>query len=88
MHHLFDARGDPPRDDEPLWPRCLSIDREVGRLDGRIHAFGAVRGDTGHCDHGGGSASELAKLDAFVDGAHFVLGHNLIEFDLPYLRAA
>ena len=88
MHHSFDARGDPPRNDEPFRPRCLSLDLEVGRQDGRIHAFGAVRGDTGHWDHGGGSASELAKLDALADGAHFVLGHNLIEFDLPYLRAA
>ena len=34
--------------DEPFRPRCLSLDLEVGREDGRIHAFGAVRNDTGH----------------------------------------
>ena len=61
---------------------------EVGKEDGRIHAFGAVRGDTGHGDQGGGSATELTRLDALADGVSFLLGHNLIEFDLPYLRAA
>ena len=74
--------------DEPFKPRCLSLDLEVGKEDGRIHAFGAVRGETGHGYHGGGSASQLTRLNALADGVSFVLGHNLIEFDLPYLRAA
>ena len=74
--------------DESFKPRCLSLDLEVGKEDGRIHAFGAVRGDTGGKDHGSGSASELARLDALADGVSFLLGHNLIAFDLPYLRAA
>ena len=73
---------------EPFRPRCLSLDLEVGKEDGRIHAFGAVRGDTVGKDHGSGSASELARLDALADGVSFLLGHNLIAFDLPYLRAA
>ncbi len=30
----------------------------------------------------------LRDLDALAEGAEFVLGHNLIEFDLPILRAA
>lgn len=30
----------------------------------------------------------LGELDALAEGAEFVLGHNLIEFDLPILRAA
>ena len=88
MQVSFDARGDPPRKDEPFRPRCLSLDLEVGKEDGRIHACGAVRGDTGQGYRGGGSAAELAKLDAFADGASFVLGHNLIAFDLPHLAAA
>ena len=74
--------------DEPFKPRCLSIDLEVGKEDGRIHAFGAVRGDTGHGYHGGGSASQLSRLDSLADGVSFLLGHNLIEFDLPDLKAA
>ena len=77
-----------PERDEPFKPRCLSLDLEVGKEDGRIHAFGAVRGDTGHGYHGGGSASELMRLDALAAGVSFLLGHNLIAFDLPYLEAA
>lgn len=35
------------------------------------------------------SASQaLGELDALADGAEFVLGHNLIEFDLPILQGA
>ena len=30
----------------------------------------------------------LDRLDAFAEGAYFVLGHNLIAFDLPHLTAA
>ena len=60
----------------------------MGRQDGRIRAFGAVRADTGRGYSGGGSASELAKLDDLADGASFLLGHNLIAFDLPHLAAA
>ena len=33
-------------------------------------------------------AAALAKLDDLADGADFLLGHNLIDFDLPHLRAA
>jgi len=70
-------------------PRCLSIDLEVGKTDGRIHRLAAVRGDSGEalvC-----TGVELAKnperLDTFAEGAVFLLGHNLIAFDLPYLQA-
>ena len=73
---------------EPFKPRCLSLDLEVGKEDGRIRAFGAVRADTGEGHSGGGSASALAKLDELAHGASFVLGHNLIAFDLPHLKAA
>ena len=76
-------------EDGSLRPRCLSVDLEVGREDGRIHAIGAVRADTGQrlLHSGGGLAAALARLDELADGADFVLGHNLIAFDLPYLRA-
>ncbi len=33
-------------------------------------------------------AAALAKLDELADGVDFLLGHNLIEFDLPHLQAA
>ena len=37
---------------------------------------------------GGDLAAALAKLDDFADGADFLLGHNLIVFDLPHLAKA
>ena len=33
-------------------------------------------------------ARALARLDDLAEGADFLLGHNLIDFDLPHLRAA
>ena len=81
--------GAAPPDGAPFRPPCVSIDLEVGR-DGRIHSLGAVRADTGRSmTHSGGSlAAALEKLDDFAVGASFVLGHNLIAFDLPHLTAA
>ena len=88
-----DARPEPggavPPHGAPFRPRCVSLDIEVGK-DGHVHAFGAVRADTGRSlTHTGGSlATALAKLDDFAEGASFVLGHNLVAFDLPHLKAA
>ena len=71
-------------------PRCLSLDLEVGKDGGHIRALAAVRPDTGRrlVHSGRGMANALAKLDDVANGASFVLGHNLIAFDLPILRAA
>ena len=73
-----------------LSPHFLSLDLEVGKQDHRIRAFAAVRPDVDHplVFHGGDLAAALAKLDDFADGADFLLGHNLINFDLPHLKAA
>ena len=71
--------------------RCLSVDLEVSRQTGRIHAFAGIRPDTQECVvFPGGSRSlkqALANLDDLAEGADFVLGHNLIKFDLHYLRS-
>ena len=71
-------------------PRCLSLDLEVGVRDRRIRAFAALRPDTSGClvFRGGNLAMALAELDALAEGAAFLLGHNLIFFDLPHLAAA
>ena len=71
-------------------PRCLSLDLEVGIRDRRIHAFAAVRSDSDQplIFRGGDLAAALAKLDDFAADADFLLGHNLIAFDLLYLTAA
>ncbi len=72
--------------------RCVSVDLEVGTKDRRINAIGAVRADTGKrftWSRGDRDpARALAELDDFADGAAFVLGHNLIAFDLPCLQGA
>ena len=64
---------------------CVSIDLEVGKKDGRIHKIGAVRSKSGSSLKGGGSANDVKELDVFASGADFVLGHNVIAFDLPKL---
>ena len=76
--------------DDTFWPRCLSVDLEVGKEDGCIRAIGAVRADTGErFTHSSGDlTAALKKLDKIAEGASFILGHNLINFDLPYLQAA
>ena len=75
---------------ENFSPRCLSLDLEVGKHNRRIHAFAAVRPDIDQplVFRGGNLAAALAKLDDFAADADFLLGHNLIAFDLPHLTAA
>ena len=68
---------------------CLAVDLEVGRRDRRIHAFAAGRADTGErlFFRRGDLPAALDELDAFVDGAEYPLGHNLIACDRPHLQA-
>ncbi|MXY50395.1 MAG: RecQ family ATP-dependent DNA helicase [Gemmatimonadetes bacterium] len=76
--------------DSTLLPRCLSLDLEVNKQNGRIRAFAAVRPGVDQpliFDRGDFGAA-LAMLDEFAVTADFLLGHNLIDFDLPHLRAA
>ena len=72
--------------------RCLSLDLEVGRADNRIHALAGVRPDMDQSvaipRTGRSLPRALARLEDLADGADFLLGHNLIDFDLPHLRAA
>ena len=70
-------------------PRCVSIDLEVSTEGHRIHRFAAVRGETGEAftHRTGDLLQALQKLDAFAEGATFLLGHNLIAFDAPHLEA-
>lgn len=70
--------------------RCLSLDLEVGVRDTRIHQFAAVKGSTGEAftHQKGDLLTALARLDNFATGMAFLLGHNLITFDIPHLCAA
>ena len=74
---------------KPFQPRCLVIDLEVGKKNGRLQQIGALRADTEERLHwrGGEPAAGLDQLDVLADGAAFVLGHNIIGFDLPQLAA-
>ena len=71
---------------------CLSLDLEVGKQDNRIRAFAGVRPDTGRSltfpTKRRGLARSLNDLDELANGADFLLGHNIISFDVPHLRAA
>ena len=90
MQSPINANGPSSHEHGPLSSGCLALDLEVGKDDGIIHAFGAVRADTGRSlvYSGGGLGAALERLDDFADGAAFILGHNLIAFDLPFLTAA
>ena len=75
--------------DSSLLPRCLSLDLEVSKTTGRIHAFAAVSAGTGQplVYNGKNLNSALLKLDEYAANSDYLLGHNLINFDLPHLRA-
>lgn len=76
--------------DSSLLPRCLSLDLEVTKNTGRIRAFAAVRHgvDQPLIFERGDLTAALEKLDDFATESDFLLGHNLIDFDLPHLKAA
>ena len=71
--------------------RCLSVDLEVAIRDRRIRALAGVRWDSGksfmYPAAGHRLPQAMVKLDDLADGVDFLLGHNLIDFDLPHLRA-
>ncbi len=69
---------------------CISLDLEVKKNSGQIYAIGAVREDreiSFSCSVKNIERA-LEELDSYADGASFILGHNVIEHDLPYIKAA
>ena len=71
--------------------RPLSLDLEVTKRERRIRAFSGVRPDLDHSvvfpTRRRSLSWALADLDELAEGAEFLLGHNIIAFDLPHLRA-
>jgi len=59
----------------------IFLDIEAASADGRIRDFGAIRGDgtTLHTD-------SPEAFSAFLRGAAYLTGHNIIRFDLKYIR--
>ena len=74
---------------EALLAKCVSVDLEVNPKTNRIVEFAAVRSTSADvCRYRHGSlAAGLHSLDCFAASADFVIGHNLICHDLPYLRS-
>lgn len=71
--------------------RCVAFDLEVGKKDNRIHLLGAVRlqGHEERChahDKGIFTRAAAEAFGRFAQGADFLLGHNIIHFDLQHLR--
>lgn len=75
---------------------CISIDIETSR-NGVIHSLGAVCGEgsfRGNIRKGQDGAARVGEIGAVLTEvqsrfphAKFLLGHNLLAHDLPYLRA-
>ena len=75
--------------------RCISLDREVRKRDERIYALAAVDGATGQALtfprerlRSVGLRGALTQIDEFASGGDCLVGHNLIDFDIPHLQAA
>lgn len=66
--------------------RCLLLDIEVNE-DNRIYALGAVFGEKVLSSAPGQPVDKqfLHKLDHFAGEAEYLLGHNIVEHDLPRL---
>lgn len=81
--------ADPPAAMTALLAETVALDLEITR-GGILRHIGAVYGDetfqwTGRRKDIGRA---LARLDAFGRRAQFVLGHNMLHHDLPFLQAA
>ena len=75
----------------PSLSRCLSLDLEISVKEGQLRALAGYRPDTRAETRsfipGTGPGPFLDRLDVTAQGADFLLGHNIIHFDLPHLRA-
>lgn len=75
--------------DDSLVDRCLSIDLEVDPGEARIFAFAAVRRKDQEkaVFRNGNREAALDRLEQLASEAGFLVGHNIIRFDLPHLAA-
>ncbi len=71
-------------------PRGVSIDFEIMNHNDKIINFAAVCSKTGKAfiSVGENITEELRQLDDFIYGAEYILGHNIINFDLPRVEQA
>ncbi len=91
MQNPSNKRSQPaiPQVPYPALRRCLSLDLEVSTDDGTLLQAAAFRPDTdaslSMSDRPKGS--DLERFDRLAEGASFLLGHNVIAFDIPHLKA-
>lgn len=66
--------------------KCLTLDLEVG-ADRQIRDMGALCGGDELRVRDAGLSSDVAqKLNAFADGADFVVGHNIVAHDRGFIK--
>lgn len=77
------------RTENSLVDRCLSIDLEVDPGKAQIFGFAAVRRTDQKkvIFRNGNREAALDRLEDLASEAEFLLGHNIIRFDLPHLAA-
>ena len=78
-----------PRIPYPALRRCLSLDLEVLERDGSLLDAAAYRPDSGETLSlpERPKSSSLERFDRLAENALFLLGHNIIDHDIPHLRA-
>ncbi len=64
--------------------RILSLDLELSRDGNRLHHLGAVLGSR-KLDLTSPTATQMAALQRLAEDADVLLGHNILEHDLPWL---
>ena len=73
----------------PTLRRCISLDLEVSHKDSILLAAAAYRPDTDDSLYMSGrpNSGSLQRFDRLAENALFLLGHNIISFDIPHLQA-
>ncbi len=71
--------------------KCISVDLEIHPQTNHLNAIAALRSDTGQRFSNNRSPGQQqnvwVQLDQLARGASLLVGHNIIAFDLPHIRA-
>ena len=69
---------------------CVALDLEIDPGSARLLSLAACRSDRDGCfvHRGGNLRTALDGMRAYCDGAEVLVGHNIIDHDLPHLAEA
>ena len=71
--------------------KCISVDLEINPQTNHLNAIAGLRSDTGqrfsNNRNPGQQQNVWGQLDRLALGASLLVGHNIIAFDLPHIRA-